>query len=617
MELGSVAGVRDPEPVEESILLTRARTPQPVQQPLAAREPEQTGVDEAWFEQVSPGPALSEPVVALAPSEPGGPFPVAAALTAAPSRGPVPPEVVLAALAVFGLGATLLYPVLRYGSVLVPGLFQDEFSRALACLLLSVFVLLATYGVALCVVAVQLLRGSPVARGTACLFVGAVTIGAVVVGLPTTLGASGPSTLGFGVAAAGLAVLALLTLTPGARRFFSGRAHEPVSVLAAATVVVYIGVDLIAAGALLLPAVPLDGHFLLWGLLLMGGGAGLLWANRGLKDGSQAARVLVSLVFVAYAIICFVIEQGSVSIAAVIATTVAVGMGVALWVDPASVAHFSGRPVATDVPPHRLGVTAVVGSVLVGGVLLSVAHQQGGAAAQASTAMAAQNASILRTMTSTSLPSTYDQPTTYSAAPSTTPPSGRAISPSALGTVWGTTETAPGGYSIGLRLEAGVPVRYADGLNFGTLAAGSACSVDPARDALIPVRVTLTNTTPGFAVGASFNLGFGSDWSEPQAEIQYTDGPACKGSEGVGVSFTDPLAPSVTASSSMLIVLHGYYSPNFPKGDPQVLARATVYFEDSIHTADNGSASTTYTPGPVTGPGASAGSAMIPLSAAG
>jgi hypothetical protein len=598
-------------------MLTRARTPLPVPQPQGAPEPEPTTVDRSCPKQASPDPSLSEPVPALVPSGHGGTFPRVAALTAAPSRGPVPPEVVLAALAVFGLGAALLYPVLRYGGVLVPGLFQDEFSRALACLVLSVYVLLATYGVALCVVAVQLVRGSPVARGTACLFVGAVTIGAVVVGLPTTLGASGPSPLGFGVGAAGLAVLALLTLTPGARRFFSGRADEPVSVLAAATVVVYIGVDLIAAGALLLPVVPLDGHFLLWGLLLMGGGAGLLWANRGLKGGRNPARVLVSLVFVAYAIICFVIEQGSVSIAAVIATTVAVGMGVALWVDPASVAHFSGRPAATDVPPHRWGVTAVVGSVLVGGVLLSVAHQQGGAAAQASPAMAAQEASILRTMPSTPLPSTYHQPKTYSAAPSTTPPSGRAISPSALGTVWGTTETAAGGYSIGLRIEPGVPVWYCDRLTFGTRAAGSACSVDPARDALFPVRVTLTNTTPGSAVGASFDLGFGSDWLEPQAEIQYTDGPACKGSEGVGVSFTDPLAASATASSSELMVLHGHYSPHSPKGNPQLHARATVNFNDCFHTAGNGSTSTTYTPGAVTGPGASAGSTMIPLSAAG
>lgn len=287
---------------------------------------------------ISGAPETAEPVVPL-PTPPPVPRSTPAPLI---SLSGVPTEVAVAAGAVFLLGAVLLYPLLRYGLPLLPDLFGGGLSGAFASLILSLFVLVGVYGVALCVTAVHLLRGDPVARLLAWLFLAAMALGCLGVGLPGGSGVGTRSALSVILGLAALAVAALLGWSPAVRTFFARPTTEPLGVAVAAAVVTYIGIDVIAAGLLLLPVAQAEARYAAYGALLVGGGAYLLSAGRALRRGNVLARAVVSVVFVAYAALCLVIENGTVSATAVIASAVAVAVVAALWLEPATAALFRG-----------------------------------------------------------------------------------------------------------------------------------------------------------------------------------------------------------------------------------------------------------------------------------
>ena len=106
--------------------------------------------------------------------------------------------------------------------------------------------------------------------------------------------------------------------------------------------------------------------------------------------------------------------------------------------------------------------------------------------------------------------------------------------------------------------------------------APTACQVDQQRDALIPGRVMLTNTTSGFSADVALQLnqvGSPPGADSLQAEEQYTSGAQCGASGGATffVSSNGQLSPGQSETLNFLVIVPGYYSPTNPQGDPALL----------------------------------------------
>lgn len=273
-------------------------------------------------------------------------------------RPPAPPEVWLVAGILVPLGVVLLYPLVRYGLQLIPWLFRSELERALAALILAMFVLIGSFGTGLIAVAVLLVRGSRVGRGLAYLVSGAVAFSQLADGQTTASGTGNQGATSIIVFLACCAVILLVTVPPRARYFFSFDADRPVGVIAAAVLAAYLGADAIVAGLLLLPAGAIAGKFVAYGLLLIGVGSSLLAATRRLLARSPGARIFVSLAFLAYAMLSALFGDGLDKPAALLAFAACIGVLVMLWLVPSSAAHFAGgthRGVVAPMTPLGLG----------------------------------------------------------------------------------------------------------------------------------------------------------------------------------------------------------------------------------------------------------------------
>jgi hypothetical protein len=110
------------------------------------------------------------------------------------------------------------------------------------------------------------------------------------------------------------------------------------------------------------------------------------------------------------------------------------------------------------------------------------------------------------------------------------------------------------------------------------------CTVDPERDALLPAEVTLTNTSTGFNAELAFFLDQAApsllDGKNLLSEITFADGSSqCgSGTDSDGdplpiLSFgsSDSVASGGTVSSMFYFVVPGYYSPDLPQGNTQLL----------------------------------------------
>lgn len=181
--------------------------------------------------------------------------------------------------------------------------------------------------------------------------------------------------------------------------------------------------------------------------------------------------------------------------------------------------------------------------------------------------------------------STYS-PTPYSTYYGSTPtptPTGRDVD-SFTGVrnwTWGYTQT--GGYSESVDFTVGDPVAlsaapYMTYSGGETMSAGEACTVNTARDAAIPFRMTTTNTTQGFEVTTSEAAS-----ANTSVEVYYNNtGATCKSSgSDFGGRSTNPNATNESASTRGFIILSDYYSPNFPAGDPSVLNAVKISVSNS------------------------------------
>lgn len=111
----------------------------------------------------------------------------------------------------------------------------------------------------------------------------------------------------------------------------------------------------------------------------------------------------------------------------------------------------------------------------------------------------------------------------------------------------------------------------------------SACTIDPQRDAVIPIRLGVENTTSDFDLTPAIDLavnkvgGRGGDYSlNLEAATSFTEGPSCDAltagstSDGTGVKF-EPVTPNNRDGQNWLLVVHDYRSPEYPDGDDTLL----------------------------------------------
>lgn len=123
--------------------------------------------------------------------------------------------------------------------------------------------------------------------------------------------------------------------------------------------------------------------------------------------------------------------------------------------------------------------------------------------------------------------------------------------------------------------------------------ASSACSVDPERDAIVPVRIELSNTTSTFAIDVP--AGF------RQFLAQFPTGPITRvglnGSQSASCTnpgLSDPLINVISRGTAaggrntilVSLVLRGVYSPRYPTGDSEALSG--IVFRPDLYTNQSG-----------------------------
>jgi hypothetical protein len=139
--------------------------------------------------------------------------------------------------------------------------------------------------------------------------------------------------------------------------------------------------------------------------------------------------------------------------------------------------------------------------------------------------------------------------------------------------VYSFTETEPGGYTFSGSLSLGAPEQFARGEVQGDLTAGSACTIDPRTDAVVPGVLTLTNTSSTAAEGAvtlSWQ-GIGSFGGISAVEGNFSDGPACEGGDAgfdTGSLRVDsnPLQPGASMRLDLFVVAADLGNPNSVRG---------------------------------------------------
>jgi hypothetical protein len=513
--------------------------------------------------------------------------------------GRPPVAVTVVSIAMLALAALLAYPVFRYAFPLVPSLFAaSTFERALAALFLFAIVIIAACAAALIALAVGMLRGSRVSQVLTLLLAGAVAIGELIDGQTSAGGSQTHNAATTIIVLVSLAAIALITLPRSAREFFA-RDESPVGVQATATACVYFGWCVSVAGLVLMIAGSVAAKFAWWGVLFVLVGAGLTALSRPLRAGRGWARNIATLALAGY-VVAGLVFAGTSGDAGATGTVVqaAIGIGAVglLWLLPSSTRHFATGP--HPIRP-RLAVQPVGWLGL--GVLTVVLLGFGLSAGSTDSAASSFDNYVS--------PSTYSQP--YPSADPTTS-AVPTIAAGELDNTWTVQETAPGGYTEMVTLSVGAPHHLQPGLAQGRLIAGSACSIDPSTDAVIPAELAETNTTNGFAAYTGAAFSFGYQWNSPAVEVRFTDGPECE-TNGYSDRSSDKLQPNMRSVSDMFFVLHDYYTPDQPDGDPAVLASATVTFGTVSVDPDDGTAPTQYTPAtPAGSPTGSDGT--IPLS---
>jgi hypothetical protein len=152
-----------------------------------------------------------------------------------------------------------------------------------------------------------------------------------------------------------------------------------------------------------------------------------------------------------------------------------------------------------------------------------------------------------------------------------------------------TIPLADGTGDTGTALLARGALTHASGITNHGLQIGSACTVDPERDAAVPFQLTLTNTTSGFSAAPGISIAESSGGVAAGQLIEYAeflDGgvPQCQAiSEQYNTSGADftiiptTLSPGASAVFDGFFIAKSYYAPDYPNGNTVALAGSDLY----------------------------------------
>lgn len=565
---------------------------------------EETVLDVEAASEVS-APTLVESAGLLAPVAPSPPSPPTASPYGGPAAGGAVPGVIrLLAGALIAVAALLLYPVFRWGGSILGGLFHGGlFGFSFAMLALYVLVILAMMGAALVALAIGLWRGSRVSQGITIILAGSIGLGELVQA-PSNAGGSGQPAAVTYLIVLGCAVIVVALLVPTqVRQFLAAHDDGPLGVGIARTICVYFGWVLAVDGVLIMMIGAVGRKYVFWGIAFFAVAALLLWSQVLLLKVRQSGAVLATATLASYIVVQLSFmksEHASTDASTVIGILVALCAIGALWLPESSRDFYSGAGSVTgswERPALASGVAfAVLLAMGVGGFVVGTVAA---AKANSSGSLSSSETPLSDLPTDSPTQSTYptDDPT-YDSYPSDTPTP--TLAPEAAFTnQWSATALAPGGYSENVELETGAPEHFTDGMMNGRATAGATCSINSETDAVVPAKLTVTNTSPGnFSSYPAIAVGFGSDWSGAAAEVAYSDGPQCQTSE-FNVEWTESVSSGNSVGIDLYFVISNYYTPDHPDGDPQVLADAQVNLTSASDSTDD----LTYTPQTPKGPG--------------
>jgi hypothetical protein len=167
-----------------------------------------------------------------------------------------------------------------------------------------------------------------------------------------------------------------------------------------------------------------------------------------------------------------------------------------------------------------------------------------------------------------------------------------------------------GGYTSTGEFKWSAPVSLADApLLPGFISSAEVAAVcdnfDPQTDALIPISLTMTNTTENFTQTLDVNttLAVNAAGSPTVANEEldvianYAAGPACdpmtnNADEGDAANYWDFTCSDMPADTpcteSAYVILPNYFSPANPAGDPSVLAAAVLLTNNEAFTLEGG-----------------------------
>ncbi|HEX4728469.1 MAG TPA: hypothetical protein VH298_11775 [Jatrophihabitans sp.] len=487
---------------------------------------------------------------------------------------------ILVSLSMLLLAALLAYPVVRYTLPLLPSLFSSsDLGRALTALILYIFIIIAACAAALVALAVGMLRGSRVAQVLTMVLAAAIAAGILIQGQTSSQGSQTRNATTLIIVLICAALICLLALPPAARQFFA-RDQSPVGVVATAIACLYFGWCISVTGLLLMAAGAVEVKFVWWGLVFVLVGAGLTALSRPLRRGLPWARGLATLGLSGYAVAGWVFaanDGDSKATSTVVQTAIALGTLGLLWVLGSSTRHFANGP-------HPVGRRLILQPIswLALGLVAAILAAAGLSAADSQPTQSGFSGSY-----PSSAPYAQLSPLVVSTAPT--------IAAGPLGNTWTVHETAEGGYSEIVTLSVGSPEHLRPGLSQGSLVAGSACSIDSTTDAVLPGRLTETNTTGSFPAYTAAAFSFGGQWSSPAVEVSFSQGPECE-TNGYNDHSIDRLQPQARTLANLFFVLSGYYTPDHPDGDPSILTVATLQFGAASYSPDDGTAGVQYTP---------------------
>jgi hypothetical protein len=135
---------------------------------------------------------------------------------------------------------------------------------------------------------------------------------------------------------------------------------------------------------------------------------------------------------------------------------------------------------------------------------------------------------------------------------------------------------------------------------FSNFTVGASCPFDPATDVYLAAVFFTTNSSTTKTVVTQSDFRITEDSDDPltvMADVNFASGPQCIHVNGTGniEGFSSsstapfpqvPVAPGKTSQTNLFFILHNYFSPSYPAGDPAALTGVQLQGVEVTGTSD-------------------------------